>query len=404
MSSTEPIHPTDDATVPAAPHVSAMPLILVTVAAHMALFGMLTPVMALYAEGFGIDEWQIGLMITVFAAGRLLADIPAGHAASHVGLHAMLWGGPLLCGAGSVLGALATDYTTLLAGRGLQGIGSGLYMTAATIFCAVNSDRATRGRVMARFQAAMLVGAAFGPVAGGLAADAFGQSGPFWAAAMIGLATAAIAFAFFRDTPRAATPGNAHAGSGALLLIVPFACVLAVNFAIFLTRTAGQWQMMPLMAADRFGIGAREIGISLTLTALATLAVLPLAGWIVDRVSRPLVITVSLIGASATLMAIVLAPSVAMLHAGMIAMGITTGIGGPAVAAYAVDVSPEDKRGLAMGLMRFCGDLGYLVGPVSLGALVDVSGIGEAGGLAVNAAGLAALAGLFALVVMGRRR
>lgn len=399
MTASDPAPPGTAAVVPGP---SAMWLVFVTVGAHMALFGMLTPVMALYAEGFGVTGSQIGLMITVFAVGRLAADIPAGHAAARIGLHVMLWGGPALCALGSVLGALATDYPTLLAGRGVQGLGSGLYMTAATIFCAQNSERATRGTVMARFQAAMLVGAAFGPVVGGLAADAFGQTGPFWAAAVIGAVTAGLAFAFFRDGPPPAT-GTGHGGDGALLLIVPFVCVLVVNFAIFLTRTAGQWQMMPLMAAERFGIGPQEIGLSLTLSALATLAVLPLAGRIVDRVSRPLVITLSLIGAAVALAAIVLAPSVAVLHAGMIAMGVTTGIGGPAVAAYAVDVSPEDRRGPAMGLMRFCGDLGYLVGPVSLGALVDASGIGEAGGLAVNAAFLAALAGLFALVVSRRR-
>lgn len=384
---------------------AAMPVILVTVAAHMALFGMLTPVMALYAEGFGVADWQIGLMVTLFAAGRLAADIPAGYAAPRIGLHALLWGGPALCGLGSVLGALAADYPTLLAGRTLQGVGSGLYMTAATIYCAENSERRTRGRVMARFQGAMLVGAALGPVLGGLAASAFGHAGPFWAAAAIGLATAAVAFLLFRDPPGVAEAPSrpAHGGDVALLTIVPFVAVLAVNFGIFLTRTAGQWQMMPLLAADRFGIGPAEIGVALTLSALATLAVLPVSGRIVDRVSRPLVITVSLIGAAGALVAIVLAPSPAVLNLAMIAMGATTGIGGPAVAAHAVDVSPEDRRGPAMGLMRFCGDLGYLVGPISLGALVDVTGIGEAGGLAVNAAFLAALAGLFALVVFGRR-
>jgi fucose permease len=53
-------------------------------------------------------------------------------------------------------------------------------------------------------------------------------------------------------------------------------------------------------------------------------------------------------------------------------------------------------------MMRFAGDLGYLVGPLSIGALVDVTSIGHAGGLAVNAAFLAVFAILFALLA-GRR-
>ena len=45
-----------------------LPVALVAVAGHMMLFGMLTPVMAIYAQSFAVPDWQIGLMITVFAA------------------------------------------------------------------------------------------------------------------------------------------------------------------------------------------------------------------------------------------------------------------------------------------------------------------------------------------------
>jgi MFS family permease len=386
----------------------ALPVILVTVAAHMMLFGMLTPVMAVYAQSFGVSEWQIGLMITVFAVGRLAADLPAGHAAPRIGLHVLLWGGPLLCGVGSVLGALATDYATLLAGRTVQGVGSGLYMTAATIFCAQQSDRRTRGKIMSLFQGAMLVGAAFGPGVGGLAASTLGLAGPFWMSAAIGLATAAVAIKTFREPPvrPLSEPHDDGPESGrhstALLLILPFACILAINFGIFLTRTAGQWQMIPLLATERFGLGPDEIGLAITLSAVATLAVLPLSAWLVDRVPRVWLIVVSLIAAAASLGAIVIASSDTVFYLGMIAMGLATGISGPAVAAYAVDVSPEDQQGPAMGMMRFAGDLGYLVGPLSIGALVDVTSIGHAGGLAVNAAFLAVFAILFALLA-GRR-
>ncbi|MBC7139132.1 MAG: hypothetical protein H5U17_10385 [Defluviimonas sp.] len=36
------------------------PVFLLSIAAHMTLFGMLTPVMALYAQDFGAPDWQIG--------------------------------------------------------------------------------------------------------------------------------------------------------------------------------------------------------------------------------------------------------------------------------------------------------------------------------------------------------
>ncbi|MCC5979155.1 MAG: MFS transporter [Salinarimonas sp.] len=386
--------------------VPGLPFIMVTVALHMMMFGMLTPVMALYAQGFGIGEWQIGLMITVFAIGRLAADIPAGHAAPRIGLAPLLWGGPLLCGIGSVIGAIGPDYVTVLAGRMLQGVGSGIYMTAATIFCARSSSPINRGRVMALFQGALLSGAAAGPALGGFSAGLLGLAGPFWVSGAIGLVTACYAFfAFGRsdeaDAPRPVRHGLR--GSTALMLMLPFLCVLLVNFAIFLTRTAAQWQMIPLMAADRFAMQADAIGLALTLSALTNLAVLPLAGILVDTVPRGRIIVVSLLAAAAALVLIVLADSALGFYLGMIGMGAATGLGGPAVAAHAVDVVSEDAIGPAMGMLRFAGDLGYLIGPLSLGLLVDLALVGHGGAILINAALLAACSVIFAVFARAPR-
>ena len=387
--------------------VPGLPLIMATVAGHMMMFGMLTPVMAFYAKGFGVAEWAVGLMITVFAAGRLLADIPAGYAAQRFGLGLLLWAGPALAAGGSLLGALAGSYPELLAGRLLQGVGSGVYMTAATVFCAQAGGRALRGKIMAMFQGALLVGAALGPVTGGLVADLAGPPGPFLLSAVVGAATAVL-------TRRTLAQPQADAGAAgseappkgaliALLLIAPFLCVLLVNFGIFMTRTAAQWQMIPLLAAARFGMTPGDIGLAITLSALANLAMLPLAGVVVDAVPRALVIVVSTLGAAAALAVIALSASPAAFWLAMAAMGALTGLGGPAVAAFAVDVAPEDAQGPAMGVMRFAGDIGYLLGPLSLGALVDVALVDHAGAILVNAGLLGAVTIVFAAYATGRR-
>lgn len=375
----------------------AFGLILVTVAGHMALFGMLTPVMAVQAQGFGVPGWQIGLMITVFAVGRLAADLPAGFLADRIGLRLLLWGGPALCGLGGLIGGLAQDYPDMLAGRLVQGLGSGLYMTAATIHVARMSDRRNRGKVMALFQGAMLIGASLGPVLGGWAALVLGPSGPFLAGAGIGLGTALIAIAFFRDPPRPDGQGHVRHAPVALVLSIPFLSILAVNLGVFLTRTVGQWQILPLLARERFDAGPDQIGLAITASAIGTLLILPIAAWLIERVPRVPLIAVSLFATAICLWAVASAGSMGGLMAAMVAMGLTTGISGPAIAAYAVEITNPDLHGPAMGAMRFAGDLGYLVGPVSFGLAIDLTGIGQSGGMALNAALVAVLAMLFLL-------
>lgn len=383
-----------------------LPITLVAVAGHMMLFGMLTPVMALYGQSFAIPDWQIGLMITVFAAGRLAADLPAGHIANKIGMRPLLGCGMLMCSVGALMGAVAPDYLIVLIGRILQGIGSGLFLTTAMIYLAQKSDRASRGKVMSLFQGATLVGGAFGPSVGGFSAAMFGLAGPFYVAAVIGLLSGMLPLMLFKDSAQANEESrhNGKHGMLPLLLIVPFVCVLLANFGFFLTRTAGQWQMMPLLADQRYGIGPDQLGLAMSLSAIANLAALPAAAFLVDRAPRPAIITFSLIATGAALVGIALASSETMLYLGMIAIGLATGIGGPAIAAYAVDVAPPSQQGPAMGMLRFAGDFGYLVGPLAIGGLVDVTGLGYGAGLVTNAVLLVVIGAVFLLVARDLRR
>ena len=268
-------------------------------------------------------------------------------------------------------------------------------MTAATIYVARMSDRHNRGKLMALFQGAMLVGASFGPVLGGLAASALGASGPFLAGACIGLGTALVAAVYFRDAPRISGQGPTHHAPAALFLSIPFLSVLAINLGVFLTRTVGLWQILPLLAQERFGAGPDQIGLAITLSAIGTLVVLPFAARLIERVPRVPLIALSLLATAACLGAIVLAGTMGSLMVAMVAMGLATGISGPAIAAYAVEITTPDLHGPAMGAMRFAGDVGYLVGPVSFGLVIDVTGIGQSGGMALNAVLVAVLAVLF---------
>ncbi len=64
--------------------------------------------------------------------------------------------------------------------------------------------------------------------------------------------------------------------------------------------------------------------------------------------------------------------SVFLIAAVLLALG--TGISGPAPAAYAADVIPDNARGLGMGLFRTYSDVGFVVGPLLLGWIADTSG------------------------------
>jgi MFS family permease len=385
----------------------ALIVIMLTVAGHMLMMGSLAPVLALYAQSFGVTEWAIGAVVTAFGVGRLAVDIPTGLLADRLGRRSLLWIGPALAGFASIGAALTDNYLLLVVFRFLQGAGSGIYMTVATIVCADLSTPQTRGRVMALYQAALLTGAGLGPGIGGFVAERFGLGAPFWMSAGIGLVAAAYArFAF----PRTAMAAPAHAtgakGFPALLMVVavaPLAALLFVQFGVFFSRSAGQWTMMPLLGSARFGLSAADIGMAMTLAALVNLGVLPWAGGASDRFGSVRVIAVSTVIAAASLFLIAFSVAPWMFWAGMALMGVATGFSGPAVAACAVEHAPGGRYGPTMGVLRFFGDLGMVAGPVLLGLAVDVLHLGHGGAIALNG-GLVALSGLLFIVVAGWAR
>jgi DHA1 family multidrug resistance protein-like MFS transporter len=384
-------------------------VIMLTVAGHMLMMGSLAPVVALYAQSFGVTEWAIGMVITVFGIGRLAVDIPAGLIAEKFGRRTLLWVGPAIASVASVGAALTDSYLLLIGFRFFQGVGSGIYMTVATIVCADLCSPETRGRVMALYQAALLTGAGLGPAVGGFVAERFGLAAPFWMSAAIGVVTAIYARFAFTETQ--STAHGAHKGGhgiDAILMVIavtPLAVLLFVQFGVFFSRSAGQWTIMPLLASSRFALSADTIGLAMTVAAVVNMAVLPWAGGASDRFGAVRVITVATLIAATSLFMIAWSSDLWMFWVGMALMGVATGFSGPAIAAYAVEHAPGGRYGPSMGVLRFFGDLGFVVGPVLLGLAVEVMPGNYGAAMALNGGIVALSAVLFLWVVRsGRQR
>lgn len=368
--------------------------------------GLMAPVLPLYAKSFDVGTTMVGMIITVFGLGRLVSNIPTGVLSERWGRRPLLWGGPLLVVVGAVGAALATDYEVLLGWRVLQGFGSGVYMTAAAASLADLSRPGERGRVMSVYQSALLTGVGLGPAIGGVLADRMGFTAPFWGyAAMAGIATV-FAFLVCRETRSrqpASTPqkGREAGVFGQLLGDVRFLSICVVVFGVFFTRSAATWQLIPLLGHSRFGMELDMIGLAMTLSATANLVTLPVTGFVIDRLGGRRVIIWSTLVSGFSLLLIAMVPVQAAFWIGIVALGFSNGLSGPATAAFAADIAPQRGYGHAVGLQRSFGDAGVVLGPLMVGLADDLSNVGYAGGLELNA-GLVLL-GVMAFMFGSRR-
>jgi multidrug resistance protein len=339
--------------------------------------GLIGPVLPRYAQTFGVSTTLIGFLITIFGIMRMLVDIPAGHLAERIGRRPVLVSGPLILSLGSIGCGLATSYWQLAAFRLVQGIGSALFTTTAMIMLADISTPANRGRIMSLYQGSLLLGSSLGPTMGGLIAEHYGLEAPFFCFAIFTFLAAIWAYLRLPETRSATaleTINNPHPAGGMknLLFNANFILISVVTWGIFFTRTGAQLEIIPLLSYDRLGLSVGQVGIALTLVALLQFLVIFIAGGLSDRWGRKAIIVPGVLLNAVSL--VMLSQSYAhwFLLVSCALLGVGSGFAGPVPAAYVVDISPQGNYGKTMGLYRAIGDLGFVIGPVLLGWLVDL--------------------------------
>lgn len=127
---------------------------------------------------------------------------------------------------------------------------------------------------------------------------------------------------------------------------------LAVVFTTILIDFVGFSVLIPVLPIYAARLGARpfEVGLILSVYALAQLLFLPAWGWVSDRFGRRPVILVSLFGTALSFVVLALANSVEAIYAARILGGFFAASIGTAQ-AIVMDLTPPADRAWGMGLL-----------------------------------------------------
>jgi DHA1 family multidrug resistance protein-like MFS transporter len=345
-------------------------LALVTFAIYLG-YGLVSPVLPLYAESFGVGSLAVGVLVASYSVTSFAFDLYGGRLSDRYGARRMACGGALLVAAASVVAGAAPNFAVLLAGRALTGVGSALYVTSAMNILARTTPRERMARSMSFYQGAIMAGIAFGPSFGGLMASAFDYRVPLYGYAVLALLCAVVSI---RTLPaRLPQPliraGEAAGSVAGLLRDGAFITALALATTVFIIRAGVLSTLTPLFAHDQMHLSTQTVGYALTVTALVNLAVLPHAGGLSDRRHRKFAVLIGLAAGIVGMLLLAGSASPPALFAAMIGLGICTGYAGVSPAAIIVDVAPPGQSGMAMGLYRMGVDFGSITGPIVAGQL-----------------------------------
>ena len=367
-------------------------------------FGAIVPTISLYAQSFGVSVTAIGGAVAIYGLARLVGAPTAGNLADKFGRRHSLALGGVVTAIGNLICAVATDYTVFMIGRFIAGAGAGLVLTTGQIVLADISTPERRGRMISIYQGTFLFAVGVGPFPGGLLADNLGLAAPFYAYAIFGLICTGVAWLAVGETkgfgevrdgkpPGPKTPYVSQLGILAKKRGYVLVCLVSLMFAVI--RTGGFFAIIPLLGSVDLGLSQTQIGLGMFLGALAGLVASYPGGMVADRFGRKAVIVPASIVTAGTMAIFAYAAGYPLFMAACIIWGISTSVGGSAPAAYAADNAPKGMNATTMSTFRMVGDVGYVVGPLMLGAIAD--GYGSVTALIAGAVMMAVTAIVFGL-------
>ncbi len=367
----------------------------------MAGFGLVLPVLPLFARSFGVDYGSASLLVSAFAFTRLGGDLVAGPLVDRYGERLTGGLGIVLTAGSSLAAALAPTFTWAVVFWAAGGAGSAVMFASFYSYLLKAVPKERMARALGLFYGAFNGGMIAGGAVGGFVAHVAGLEAPLIVYAGV-LAVAAVLF--FRLIPE--HPGRrieppltteeaererdlpvarrGRTAVGRLFRIPGFAVVMVVNLAYMWMVAAVFNTLVPFFAKDELDMSTVGIGVAFAVVLGAEFAVLYPAGSAADRHGRKTVMVPALAGLAVMTVLVGLTGTPLVFGLALALLGVASGYAGVPPAAMLADVTPEEGSGTAVGTFRFFGDLGLMLGPIVAG--YATSGLGFEAAFALAAA------------------
>ncbi len=364
---------------------------------------VISPVLPLLAQEFGVSYAGAGALVSAFALGRIPFDFIGGALVDRFSPRLIASSGAAIVMISALLSVWAPNFHVLLWCRLIGGVGSALFVITAMALLARTVSPRRMGQAMGFYQSMLLLGVSFGPTVGGFSASLFHSlRAPFWAMAFSSLAVTVMCFRWVTDFSSSShetqaadvPPETTRTVLLTLLQDNTFRFVCILTFLLFGVRSGMMQNMMPLFAQEKLGLSETGIGVIQSLCSLGNFFVLWHAGRLLDQAGRRLVTLVGLWATVLVLLAFAWVTTPFALAGAGVAFGVVAGYLGPAPAAIVADIAPKGSSGAVMGLYRMAGDVGLLLGPISFGWTAERLGFTSAFVAAAGATALVALLGV----------
>ena len=344
-------------------------IVFTTVVIDLIGFGIVVPILPLWAEDLGASATVIGFLAASYSAMQFIFAPLLGRLSDRYGRRPVILISLLGSAVSSFMIGFANSIILLFVARILNGISGASYSTAQA-YVADITTKENRARGMGLIGAAFGIGFIIGPALGGLCA-LVDKRLPFFVSGALALANMAIAWKRLPETDR-----RPAASGGRLAFLRRAIADRTVGPLVVITflgtfAFTGMETTFSLLGRRRFDFDLTKASLIFAFIGIVA-AVLQgkLIGPIVDRMGERrgmnlgIVLTAAALGLLAvTTNVVALFPVAALLAA--------SGLVFPTVTALVSKASSDDEQGAMLGVLASASGLARAIGPVAAGALFD---------------------------------
>lgn len=351
----------------------------ITVFVNIIGFGMIFPILPLFAEKFNASSFQLGLLASIFALGQFLSAPLFGRLSDRFGRKPIILFSILASAISFFIIARASNLNIIFLSRFLSGIASAANFPIASSYIADVTPKEDRAKYMGRISGIFSLGFVIGPVFGGILGNRE-FSLVFFTAAIICFIN--LIFTFFFLSESIAKKEEKFILKKGLLNIKAIYLGLRGDFGVLFFLLLlwafyiSNFQVaIPLFTQDKFNFGPMQNGFFFSLTgivaALTQWFVLP---FIVKRIGEIKTILVGIVCMAVGQILAPLSTSVLIFYLFFIISILGSGFKRPSINAL-LSKGAREGQGTTMGLAFSFESIGRFVGPLIAGATIGVFGL-----------------------------
>lgn len=366
-------------------------IIVLTIFVDLIGFGLIIPLLPIYAQRFGVAPVWIGVLFGAFSAAQLLGGPYLGGLSDRIGRRPVLVWTLFLNAISFVMMAYATNIYLLFLARLVSGFAAANISVARAYIVDVAEEN-ERARAFGAVGAAYGLGFVVGPALAALLAP-LGLAAPIWACFGLSMVAFLLALKWLPET-QCLIPAGLFSPLRTLPYMIKrdYLKWLLLIDLLFWAAASEYQTTISLLTSHRFHFGVREIGFLATLLGVSgALVQLFVVQPLVHRIGAQLTMFFGFIFCAVGLEAAALSFGVPGFVVAMIPAGIGVGLAVPTINVLIARNGRPEELGLLFGSASAIESLARIIGPVLGNGLLQKVAGGAAYGTAAIMMGAAAI-------------